>query len=238
MPKVENSPARQSQTTRSLLLIWQNPESRKFERVGVLDLLQSGVYTFAYAPNAKTLSSFYPLAEFPDLDKTYVSSSLPAFFANRVMSKERQNYSEYRSWLGLEEGSDTPVEILARSGGGRATDTFHIVESPTSEGRLLSRFFISGVSHVANADSKLASVKSGDKLELRKQPENPVDPHAILVDVASGEEIGWIPNWLLTEVKSHLESGAPVDICVERVNVLAPDHLKLLAQISTSESHS
>jgi hypothetical protein len=35
--------------------------------------------------------------------------------------------------------------------------------------------------------------KPGDPVTLRREPENPVDPHAIAVDTADGLQIGYVP---------------------------------------------
>ncbi|MQA27175.1 MAG: hypothetical protein GEU94_17305 [Micromonosporaceae bacterium] len=78
-----------------MLLIWQDPVSRQFRRVGQLDHLDDGRYAFRYLDDAHH-RGFYPLAEFPDLDAVYVSSELPAFFGNRVMSRQCQSASRTR----------------------------------------------------------------------------------------------------------------------------------------------
>jgi len=204
-------------------------------RVGRFSWLEDGRYAFAYEPSAASLEGFFPLAEFPEFKRIYVSQSLPAFFANRVMSQERADYEHYRKWLGLGVGEDTPFEVLARTGGGRATDTFHLVDEPRPDGRgMLVRFFVSGISHVNEAMDRLGRVSLGDQLEIRPEPDNPIDPRALLVDVANNQPVGWIPSWLLDEVHSRIEEGAEIRIEVEQINIDAPDHLKLMARITTS----
>ena len=222
---------RPSGVAQALLLVWQNPDTRLFRRVGRLDHHIDGRYAFAYESDASKIEGFYPLAEFPSFDLSYISDSLPAFFANRVMSQDRPSYSDYRGWLGLEFGSDTPMEVLSRTGGSRATDTFHLVDSPMQGGRFASRFFVSGVSHVDGVQDRISRIDAGDRLELRPQPDNPVNPKALLVDVASGEEIGWIPDWLVDEIHRQINVEAQLEITVDQVNPDAPDHLKVLAYI-------
>ena len=73
------------ETARRLLLIWQEPESRRLIRVGKLDQLIDGKFAFRYLPEARD-PGFSPLVQFPDIDRLYVSSRLPSLFANRVMS--------------------------------------------------------------------------------------------------------------------------------------------------------
>lgn len=78
---------------RRLFLIWQNPESRQFVRVGTLFELVDGRYAFEYADSARATDDFYPLAQFPDMDRAYVSTGLPAFFVNRLMSRKRESFT-------------------------------------------------------------------------------------------------------------------------------------------------
>jgi hypothetical protein len=59
---------------RRLLLIWQDPESRRLLRVGQLDQLVDGHYVFEYLPGAGR-SGFAPLVQFPELGRLYESSS-------------------------------------------------------------------------------------------------------------------------------------------------------------------
>ena len=216
---------------RTLLLIWQDPVSRKFVRVGSLQQLVGGSYVFQYSSDVDSLEGFSPLSEFPELSGVYASESLPAFFANRVMSQERPSYAVYRTWLGLEDGTDTPFEVLARTGGGRATDTFHVVDMPSRGSSAIARFFVSGVRYHEAASRLIEVLKVGDRLRLRAEPENPVNANAILVDVERGEPVGWIPDWLLPDLPDDIVDPMRFALFVERVNPDAPDHLKLLVRI-------
>jgi len=69
------------------VLIWRNPNTSRLSRVGVLEELVDGRYAFRYVP--KLDPDFFPLVQFPEPERVYVSDSLPAFFVNRVMSKRR-----------------------------------------------------------------------------------------------------------------------------------------------------
>jgi hypothetical protein len=112
--------------SRRMVLIWQHPTSRKFLKVGLLDKQADGTFVFRYLPGAGETDGFAPLMQFPDVNAEYRSGHLPAFFANRVMSSRRASYREFLGWLGIRDGDDVPIDILLRTGGPRATDTFHI----------------------------------------------------------------------------------------------------------------
>lgn len=214
---------------RAVRLIWQDPVSRSFIQVGMLWELAANAFAFEYADGAQH-ERFRPLAEFPDKKKVYVTPHLPAFFANRVMSTHRRSYPEYVNWLGL-AGLPTPMEVLARSGGVRSTDTFHVVEGflPVN-GQISGSFFASGVRHIPHAVDRLGDVRPGDRLELRRDEDNPVNEGALLLDILEGAPVGYVPDWLL----SDLEGQEPdqFEVRVERLNLGAPSHFMLLCQLS------
>lgn len=218
---------------RRLFLIWQNPETRQFIRVGTLSELVDGRYAFAYTAGAGS-DGFAPLLQFPDVNRVYVSDALPAFFVNRVMSRQRQSYQAYLNAIGIDTPElDTPMELLARTGGPRATDTFHLVDDFTADvdGRVVSRFLASGVRHVEGAVDALSRVRPGDRLELRADPANPVNPHAQLVCAESGDALGFVPDWLLGDLEHLLARADSYRVIAERVNPGEHPHLRLLCRI-------
>lgn len=223
-------------TADRVLLIWQNPVNRAFRRVGELNMLEDGRYAFRYRGGARD-PEFYPLAEFPDVEAVYVSSELPAFFGNRVMSRHRDSYSDFCRWVGLSEpGADTPFEVLIRTGGPRATDTFHVVDDlrDAADGRVLSRFLASGVRHIAGATERLAHMAPGTRLELREDHENPVNPRALLIDTVDGEPVAYIPDWLVEDVHRLRECAERLDVVAEQINTDAPPHLRLLCRLEAT----
>lgn len=225
-------PTAGSRTTRRILLIWQEPESRLLVKVGELEAGLGDNFTFRYLPAARNPPRFSPLAQFPDLDHVYETDGLPEFFANRVMSRRRENYDEYISWLGLSDPAE-PVEVLVRTGGSRATDTFHIVDDLHVEagGSVTSRFFASGIRYVPGADGRLRGLSLGDELLVRDVPHNPQNPKAMLLDAAREEPVGYVPNWLVDDVHDLRGAAKSLRIVVERVNTDAPSHLKLLCRL-------
>jgi hypothetical protein len=234
--RVELLPAPSSEATRSLLVIWQNPATRKFQKIGRLSHLVDGSYSFSYLDAGRRDPEFFPLDEYPEFDQVYVSTGLPAFFANRVMSADRPSYGVHLSWLGLDPGDDDiPMEVLARTGGGRATDTFHVVDVPVSsrQSGLTSRFFVSGVRHRPEAASLIESLRAGDELAVRSDSSNPANEHALLIDAKDGKAIGWIPDWLVDDVRAVHDHGGRVRVSVARVNPDAPPHLQVMCLVES-----
>lgn len=229
----ENLSRNGSTVRRELLLVWQDPTDRRFQTVAKLSQLADGKFVFEYLEGAMT-DRFFPLDEYPDLGETYVSTSLPVFFANRVMSSERPAYGKYLAWLGVENlpESDIPVEVLARTGGGRTTDTFHLVDSPALGDRFFeSRFFVSGLRYAPKGLERVEALSSGEKLSLVPEPENPKNPRAVIVSATDGEQIGWVPDWLCSEVSRLRGEGWQFEAIAERVNPDAPAHTRVLCAV-------
>jgi len=86
----------------------------------------AGDFEFRYLRGAETDPDFRPFIGFPDLHRLYRSTEQFPFFENRLMSRGRADYSAYLGSLGLAHNAD-PFEVLARSGGRRATDTVEVV---------------------------------------------------------------------------------------------------------------
>lgn len=228
-----------SAVQRVLLLVWQDPADRRFVPVAELHHLEDGRFVFQYLDAARSHSRFFALDEYPDLARSYVTDSLPVFFANRIMSTDRPEYDRYLHWLGLDdvESSQIPLEVLSRTGGGRATDTFHIVDSPLrGEHDFKSRFFVSGIRHVDEPEVVLARVRPGDRLELRRQPDNEVNSKAVIIDVENGVQLGWVPDWLCGEVTDLLDSGWSIELTAQQVNLDAPAHTRVLCRLLAHRS--
>lgn len=136
------------------------------------------------------------------------------------MSKQRPSYPEYRAWLGLDgSGEDTPVEVLARTGGGRGTDTFHVVDDlQPVDGHVVSRFLASGVRHIDGAAERVAHLRAGQRLYLRDEPENPVNQQAILIDAKEGLPVAHVPDWLIDDVHALRDDASEVIVTAERIN--------------------
>ncbi|WAX56207.1 hypothetical protein M6B22_16930 [Jatrophihabitans cynanchi] len=201
--------------------------------MGQLHASPGGRFEFSYLPAAKAEPGFVPLAQFPRLGEVYESDVLPAFFANRVMSRQRETYPEYAHQLGLNDATATPVEILVRSGGSRATDTFHIVDDLRyhPQGAVVSRFLASGVRHLRGATDRIASLRAEQELVLRDEPDNPVNARAILIDERAGEPVGYVPDWLADDVHELRSASNEVRIFVEQANPDARPHLQLLCRL-------
>lgn len=220
--------------SRSLFVVWKNPDTGRYYPVARLDLLASGEYVFSYRPEASKLDGFFPLEEFPNFEKIYRSESLPVFFLNRIMSPRRPSYDDYLTWLGVEGVSSVllPMEVLARTGGGRATDTFYVVDYPdVPEREFQTTFFISGISHSNQAEKALSLIEEGSELKLKPEPDNPYNPKAQVIDTLTGEQLGWVPDWLCDPITTLASDGWSIDLRVLKYNADAPSRSKVLVSL-------
>lgn len=240
-----NSPVRDPSRTdapgvRRFVVVWQNPETREFLHVGHLEADESSdspQYRFAYESDGKTHPAFRPFSAFPDLHAVYTSDHLFSFFGNRVMSSRRPDFDQYIEALDLDLEEASPLEVLARSGGERATDTVQVVpDARRIDDRTEERLFlVSGCRHIDDIESRLACLGAGDELLVRPRPANEWDPRALALtmNTVDEQEVGYIPGYLLSQVHKELESGADVRVVVERINgPEVPWHLRLLCKLT------
>lgn len=223
-----------SVSRRALILVWQNPVSRRFTKVGRIDALPDQRFAFQYLPGASEDAEFAPLDEYPQFGAVYVSDEVPAFFANRILSAERRGYDRYLEWLGISglDDADIPFEVLARTGGGRATDTFHVVDLPVARSdAFTSRFFVSGIRYTPGVDRVLASIHDGSTLALALEESNEHNPRAVLVNTVDNQRVGYVPDWLCGDVHALIRDGWTITATAEHVNPDAPAHVKVLCRI-------
>lgn len=216
---------------RRFMVVWQDPETRAFHHVARLEFTADGEFRFSYVSAARLASRFRPFAAFPDLDHEYRSDDLFPFFANRVMSSRRSDFDAHLSVLGLTRADWTPLELLARSAGERATDTVQVVEEPLEEesGRATVVFPVSGVRHIEGAEERISALHPRQELALRREPENPEDLRAVLIDVSRNAPVGYVPSYLLDFLYKRWDGGMEPQVYVERANGPdAPWHLRLL----------
>lgn len=222
---------------RQFLVVWQRPD-RRFVPVGQL-VVRRGEHgsvhsRFHYLPTAASEADFEPLLAFPDLSRVYErDGALLPFFANRVMSPRRPDFGQYITALGLTADEADPIEILARSGGDRATDAIHVVPFPERNGLLEWRhFLVSGVRHQPGAQKRIGRLQEGDELLLRSDPDNKECSAAMLLDVEPGEPVGWLPDYLISEFRGHVDAGHLPSVYVVKAN--GPDvpwNLRLLCRL-------
>lgn len=80
----------------------------------------------------------------------------------------------------------------------------------------------------------LDDLQKGQELDLRDEPDNPVNERAVLLN-ADGRPVGYIPDWLVDDVHRLRTEGA-VRVYVDKVNPDAPDRLAVLCRLVATRS--
>jgi hypothetical protein len=228
------------QGERRLYVAWRDPETRHISPVGLLIQRATGsltMFTFGYLKAAESLDRFQVLPGFPDLHRRYNSRSLFPVFANRVMPRERPDYGDYVERLNLDVEAD-PFEVLGRSTGSRATDRIEVFPCPerAEDGQLSCLFFARGIHHLEGAAEAVDLLQAGDALRLVDEPENEVNPRALLLHARSGEAVGYAPDYLVEFMHDLREfNDSDPEVLVVHVNPRdAAPHLRLLCRVSGS----
>lgn len=211
-----------AQSARRLLVTRQHPETRRYECVGELAVALDGRYTFRYEDGVTR-----PLPGLPLRDE-HISTDLFAIFADRVIHPSRPDYEESLHQLGLDLDAG-PFEVLAVSGGRRTGDAYELTPVPTP-GPVELPFLVHGIRHLSEVEQQAVDrLTVGDALQLRQEPDNPVNERALLVTTA-GTRLGYVPDPLVEYVHDIIRSEH--GLVVTRVNpASAGFHMRLLVTL-------
>lgn len=208
--------------TDELLVSRQDPESRRYSRVGVLSH-DGHSFRFMYYGDATRALPGLPLG------RAHESETLFPVFSERVMDPHRPERAQTLEHLGL--GPDAgPLEVLAVSGGSRTGDTYELTPLP-QPGPVSLPFLVHGIRHLTLEErGAIDELKAGDRLEMRCESDNEYNPRALLVQ-QNGERLGYVPDPLLDYVHQIMEH--PYDLVVERVNPVEIGlHMRLLVRLT------
>lgn len=219
-------------------IVWQNLQTRQLVHVGSLTY-DGRHFVFEYTADARLHEDFRPFPACPDYDRTYRSSRLFSFIADRLPATADEHAGQLADWLGLRARDATPVELLARGAGSSSHDVLQIVPEPTvdEDGTSHQLFLASGIRHVDPDDPDrvaaiVSSLRPGTVLAIREQPDNEWDNRALLL-MAAEEAVGWVPDYLVDTV--HKARGGDVKVVVVRANGHdVPWHLRLLCELQIS----
>lgn len=220
-----------------LFIAWQDPETREWIPVGRLTRNDDS-YIFVYTKGAKRSKRFVPFGWMKDLDSLYVSEHLFPLFANRILPRSRPEFSDYIDWLGLSAEEYDDLDILARSGGVRETDTLEIFPCPVPDQhhRYVGHFFSHGLRYFSKEQQqRLRSLRVGEQIFLLKDIQNEFDPNALILRSSEPVAlIGYCPRYFSAEFSELIDKASPeaVHVTLARVNADAPSELRLLCKIT------
>lgn len=211
-----------STKTARLLVSRQDPDSRRFSRIGVL-ACRDDEYVFTYDDQATR-----PLPGLP-LGQVHTSPDLFPIFSERVMHPLRPDRQVTLEMLGLRPEA-TPFEVLTVSGGRRTGDTYELTPLP-EPGPIKLQFLVHGIRHLSPEErARIDLLKVGQSLTLLGEPTNEYNERALLV-TDDGARLGYVPDPLLDYVYDVVASHHGLH--VERIN--PPEaglHMRLLVVLS------
>ena len=218
---------------RQLIVAWSRSD-RLTRPVGLLECREvdgEDEFVFRYLKSAESFEEFAALPNFPDLGRVYRGRKLFPVISNRLMSPDRPDYADWVALFDLDVHAGF-FDILERSGGLRVTDRLELLPVPTVEdGTIMSRFFVRGIRHLDGAAEAAMKLRVGDSLVVRPEPDNEVNEEALLLDSATGERIGYVPDYLVGMVRDlRVHNEAMPRVIVERVNRdVAPSMMVLVS---------
>jgi hypothetical protein len=212
-----------------LFVIWSAPSDGGRHIVGHLTRQRVGsTFHFWYEDDVSTAvaKGFTFLPAFPEdrrIDAPYEARYLFATFADRIPSAQRADAARMLASWGVEHPDDQ-FEVLAKSGGLRATDRIELAEYRAVDDPLDEplEFRVAGMKHVP-ADSRGALVV-GVTLKFEREPSNPHDPYATIVArTADGMRAGYVPRQYTAMIARLLDLGVALDAVAIRDLVLPDD---------------
>ncbi|MDO9452243.1 MAG: hypothetical protein Q7J29_05225 [Stagnimonas sp.] len=224
----------------TLFLAWQAPDpKRAWFPIGRLDVSDNRKdYYFRYlegARSAKLSEGFKPMPVFPDLEQIYHSPELFSMFQNRVMTPQRKDFDAYLSSLNLDSASYDPLEVLAVTGGERATDNFEVFPkiSKLADGSFKCRFFLHGLRHTAaSAQRRAETLVPAEKLGVSIELTNPATRTALQLLTSDYQMIGWAPRYLVNDLLRAIANQHQLQATVVRINEApAPEKRRLLIEL-------
>lgn len=225
---------------REFRVIWQDQETRALVHVGWL-VFTGHEFRFSYVGEVESHPRFQPFPAFPRFGDEYRSDDLFPYFAVRLTSTADPDYDAMLDALGLTRESASPAELLAKSPSDSPHDTIQVVPEATEmpDGALVREFLVSGTRHADEQDPDAVSrhiedLDADSPLELVPEPTNPTNPQALKL-AADGKEVGWIPDYLLSEIHRYDDSGRAMTFAIARANgPNVPWHLRLLCRMTVA----
>ena len=209
---------------KTLFLAWQDPNTRTWFPIGRLTY-DGKEYQFLYVRGAKEAQAecgFNGLYSFPEFYKVYKSKIIFPLFSNRIMRRSRPDYKNYIERLNIPENEDEPINILARSGGKKATDTLEVFPCPTlgENGLYEIKFFARGLRYFPSSSiERILKFEPDELLYLSHELQNPHDSKALMLCTKDYHNVGYCPRYLNNDFLILLEGNLnSVEVRVERVN--------------------
>lgn len=205
---------------RSVLLSWRTGLGKRRHIVGEVMITDNGEVSFSYAANldsakAEGFSGYpgLPLAE------TINQTTAIDLFLRRLINTEREDALKKLSFWGVtKEQLSNKLYLLGVTQGRSTSDEFEFL--PILEQKDSPYRFITDIAGLGFYATDISSMKVGDFLDLKKEPENRFDANAVSVNLKGGEKIGYLKQGI-NQLFSQLGSAK-----AEIIRIINTEHIK------------
>lgn len=230
---------------RKLFLAWQSPKTHRWFPIGQLTF-DRGNYDFVYTHGVEMALKepiFRLLHSCPELDRIYTSPELFPLFSNRLMRTSRPDYVDYIQSLNFPESETHPINILARTGGRKATDNFEVFPYPEAkeDGLYEIHFFVRELRYMPKASiESVKQLQVKERLYLMQDFQNAYDSHALLLRNEQRHNLGYCPRYLTTDISQILKQNSQsILVEVEKINHAPnPMQFRLLCKMTVKVEDS
>jgi len=165
----------------TIYLSWREGLGKRRHIVGVLKKNATHGVRFSYfnkGVDTAKLDGFSPYTEFPDLNKEYNDNVLEVF-GQRIMKSERSDISDFYDFWEIDaKFKEDKFYLLAHTQGLNPTDNFEFLAdyNPSKDLR-----FLTDLASLSTLKLPAGSVKPGDILTYKLEPDNKFDDKAVKV---------------------------------------------------------
>ncbi|MEY2933600.1 MAG: hypothetical protein RL033_4349 [Pseudomonadota bacterium] len=188
---------------RSLFVAWQEPESRRIFPVARLSRRRSGEYELRYigAVWAAREHGFLGLPGFEELEAIHVTPGLPELFTQRPPPRRRGPSAGPSAPAG-EQLDAAPITLFVRRKEGGTPERLEAFSPPlrAPDGRRWGVFDARGVGRSPGSAEVAAVLVAGERLQLRPEPDNPYNPHALRILRVDDSHVGYAPDYFANEL--------------------------------------
>jgi hypothetical protein len=197
----------------SLFVTWQAPESRRFFPIARVIRRPDGQYEWAYVQAVAEAErhGFAGLPGYEDLGRVVCTPEPPGLFAHRVPARGRRRPAGTGQPQPANDSFDpAPITLLVPLGSGKY-ERLEVFAPPLpgARGTYWGVFAARGVGRLPGSDGAAARLEPHQPLRVRPEPDNPVNPHALLLSNGEGVPVGYVPDYLANELAVVL--AAPTD---------------------------
>ncbi len=174
-----------------IYLSWREGLGKRRHIVGVLKRNATLGIHFSYIKKGieeAKKNGFSPYTEFPDFDKKYTENVLEVF-GQRIMKSERSDISDFYDFWEIDiKYKNDKLYLLAHTQGLNPTDNFEFLADYNPNKSLR---FLTDLASLSTLKLPTDSIKSGDVLTYKLEPNNKFDNKAVKV-FKGDKEVGYI----------------------------------------------